>query len=80
MRGGSRDHGYGKHGYGGHRPESFERYYKRSVLSEGCSCSERVLDPSNQSSNRPGEGGALLSLLLFLPVALIRAWRALTRR
>jgi hypothetical protein len=64
------------HGYGGHRAESFARYYKRSVLSEGCSCSERVLDPSN----RPGAGGALLGLLFLIPAALCRAWRAVARR
>ena len=63
----------GDHGYGGHRPESFARYYKRSILSEGCSCSERVLDPSN----RPAQGGLFLGALLLLPAALLRAWRRL---
>lgn len=62
-----------EHGYGGHRPESFSRYYKRSILSEGCSCSERVLDPSN----RPDRGGVLLGALLAAPVA---AWRWFKRR
>lgn len=62
-----------EHGYGSHRPESFSRYYKRSILSEGCSCSERVLDPSN----RTGEGGFPLGALLAAPLA---AWRWLKRR
>lgn len=63
----------GTHGYGGHRPESFARYYKRSILSEGCSCSERVLDPSN----RPEPSGLFLGVLLMVPAALLRAWRRL---
>ena len=63
----------GRHGYGGHRPESFERYYKRSILSEGCSCSERVLDPSN----RPTQAGLVLGALLLIPAVLMRAWRRL---
>ncbi|MEX0923916.1 MAG: hypothetical protein WDZ84_14195 [Rhodovibrionaceae bacterium] len=61
-----------KHGYGGHRQESFAAYYRRSVLSEGCSCSERVLDPSN----RPDQGGALLVVLLSAPLAF---WRWLRK-
>ncbi len=65
-----------RHGYGTHRPESFERYYKRSILSEGCSCSERVLDPSS----RPDGAGPLLGILLTIPAAILRAWGRLTRR
>ncbi len=66
MRGTPREHGYGNH-----RPESFERYYKRSILTEGCSCSERVLDPSN----RPNEVGVIFSALLLIPAAILRVWR-----
>lgn len=62
-----------EHGYGSHRPESFSAYYKRSILSEGCSCAERVLD----SSNRTGEGGVLLGALIAAPLTV---WRWLKRR
>ena len=58
------------HGYGGHRTESFSSYYRRSILSEGCGCSERVLDAADRTSS----GGALLVLLLAAPLAL---WRRL---
>lgn len=65
-----------EHGYGGHRPESFSAYYKRSIISEGCSCSERVLDPSN----RPEGGGTMLGLLLLPVILPLRAWRRLRGR
>ncbi len=68
-----------EHGYGGQRRESFASYYKRSILSEGCGCAERMLDPSNQPGNRPGGGGAVLGLVLGLPAMFLRAWRRLCR-
>lgn len=58
------------HGYGQQRVESFQSFYRRSVLSEGCGCAERVLDPSNRVD--PGE-----SLLKILMLALIRVRQCL---
>ena len=60
----------GNHGYGQHRRESFQSFYRRSVLSEGCGCAERILD----SANRTDAGGALFKLLL-LPVSRLFAAR-----
>jgi hypothetical protein len=60
----------GNHGYGQHRRESFQSFYRRSVLSEGCGCAERILD----SANRTDAGEALLKLL-FLPIGRLFAWR-----
>ncbi|MDX1574594.1 MAG: hypothetical protein R3285_00285, partial [Kiloniellales bacterium] len=34
--------------------ESFARYYHRNMVSEGCGCGERVLDPTNRSSDPLG--------------------------
>ena len=49
MTDGSRDHGYGSH-----RRESFARYYRRNLVSEGCGCGERVLDLANRPSDPLG--------------------------
>lgn len=48
--------GTAHHGYGGHRAESFARYYRRSILGEGCGCAERVLDSAS-----PSRGTGLLA-------------------
>jgi hypothetical protein len=46
--------GYRDHGYGSHRRESFARYYRRNLVSEGCGCGERVLDLANRPSDPLG--------------------------
>ena len=61
----------GNHGYGQHRRESFQSFYKRSVLSEGCGCAERILDPANQT-----DAGESLLKLLLLPISRLLASRS----
>lgn len=56
------------HGYGSHRRESFARYYRRNMVSEGCGCGERVLD----LANRPDDPAGLLRLVAWLAG---RLWR-----
>jgi len=60
--------GYLDHGYGSHRRESFARYYRRNMVSEGCGCGERVLDPAN----RPNDPVGLLRLVAWLAGRLRR--------
>lgn len=64
--------GYSEHGYGSHRRESFQRYYHRNMVSEGCGCGERVLDPAN----RPRDPLGLVRLAVWLAG---RLWRPVSR-
>ena len=57
-----------EHGYGSHRRETFERYYHRNMVSEGCGCGERVLDPTN----RPSDPFGLVRVLAWLAGSLMR--------
>ena len=54
------------HGYGQQRVESFQSFYRRSVLSEGCGCAERVLDPANRVA--PEESFLKILLLAYFRV------------
>lgn len=65
--------GYRDHGYGSHRRESFARYYRRNMVSEGCGCGERVLD----LTNRPSDTLGLIRMTAWLAD---RLWRARGRR
>ena len=55
-------HGRITPGYGAGQGESFERYYLRNVLSEGCNCAELVVT-ENAGGPKTAGGGILAALL-----------------
>jgi cbb3-type cytochrome oxidase cytochrome c subunit len=63
--------------YGGHQPESFERFYLRTiVVNEGCGCAELMIRNFRSESDRDAGGGVLLALV----GALVRRVRAMAKR
>ena len=58
-------------GYGAGRGKSFERYYLRNVLSEGCNCAELVITNNELGRDAPSIGvtGTIAAILgrLFSP-------------
>jgi phytoene/squalene synthetase len=66
--------------YGGHRPESFERVYQRTVaVNEGCGCAELMVRHHPTAGSSSSGVPSLLGLLGLL-FSLLRRLRNAVRR
>ena len=62
-------------GYGAGQGESFERYYLRNVLSEGCNCAELVITDNElgRDASRIGVTGTIAAIFARL-FSLCKGW------